>query len=560
MKPVVLGVVGAAVVAVVLGAVAVFVGPRDVAAPALDRAPAQAAGSPKASTRPDNTAPMLVEAERLLNRGDTPAAKDLYTRARAQYRRDNNAAGEAAAAFGLGKLEHFNGQSEAARAAFTEALGLFARAGDAGGQARVEVAYGDLEKDTFRGAQAVQRYRAARALWAAAPEPRSDPHVLLNLDRAAQMPAGEARARAVIEQADKIFHNIGDVEGEGDVAMTLGALEMNLGNPGPAHAAFQAASARYAEAGLAAKGFDAVLRAAGAQIDQGFNIDAAAQLASASASALARDDTMGMARIALVTGDLERLQGRLPEARDQFARAVALLQPIGHPDEAAAHWRQGQVLAAIGRTESAAEELRAAMAQGEARGRQRIAAAAGLDLGLLAGRDASARPLLSAALERFRAAGDVLGEARALLALAELADATEADASRAGDAFARAGVAFGGVLAALARGDAAAAAGRSDIAAVAYGDAEAARASLTSPVAAAGRFLGLAQTQILYFFMSGEEPESGNPPDPAIVAMAAGIRARNLAAFPNMQIEARALLDRTDARLAAAAGYVRRGN
>ena len=82
--------------------------------------------------------------------------------------------------------------SDAARAAFAEALALYGQAGDAADQARVLVAFGDLEKDTFRGAQAKQHYRAAREQWAKVPEPKSDPHVILNMDRAALMQIGRA--------------------------------------------------------------------------------------------------------------------------------------------------------------------------------------------------------------------------------------------------------------------------------------------------------------------------------------------------------------------------------
>ena len=143
----------------------------------------------------DGIQPLLAEAERLLNRGDTPAAKSTYIRAREQAKRQNSVAAEAAVAFGLGRLEHSNGQSDAARAAFNEALALYRQMNDAVAEVRVLVAFGDLEKDTFRGAQAKQYYRAAREQWAVVPEPKNDPHVVLNMDRAPLMLAGEARAR-----------------------------------------------------------------------------------------------------------------------------------------------------------------------------------------------------------------------------------------------------------------------------------------------------------------------------------------------------------------------------
>jgi tetratricopeptide (TPR) repeat protein len=567
MKPVVvLGAIGAAAFAAALVAVAVLVDPREGAAPRPEREGTQVAAAPKnASPRSDSVAPMLADAERLLNRGGTPAARDLYARARAQYRRDNNAAGEAAATFGLGKLEHFNGQSQAARTAFTEALALYARADDAAGMARVEVAVCAHEKDTIPGPPAMQHYYAARAHWARVPEPKSDPHVLLNLDRAAQMPAGEARARAVIDQADKIFHNIGDTGGEGDAAMVLAALEMNLGNPRAAQAAFGWARFRYADAGLRAQELNAVLSVASAEILQGYNIDAEVQLAAA--VTLARGDGTSMARVAVVRGDLERLQGRLIEARDHYEHAALILGATDSVEEATALLKAGRMHLGMGETAAAWPVLEAAAAVGERRGAAAVRAAARLELGLLALRNGdlgAARELLTASAAELRAARDAVSAGRAHLALGETAlrqnDAAAADAAFTLAAVLFAKIPYGLVLAELGKGDAARAAGNAAAARAAYGRAVDLRQAIPAAITEAARLLGLPPVESLYYVAPGEEPESGNPPDPAIVKLAEEIRARNRASFPGMQIEARRLLEATDARLDAAASFAREQN
>ncbi len=500
---------------------------------------------------------MLADAERLLNRGDTPAAKDLYGKARAQYRRQGNAAGEAAAVFGLGKLEHVNGQSDPARVAFSEALTLFRQANDAANQARVLVALGDLEKDTFHGVKAAEHYRAARTLWAAASDPKSDAHVLLNLDGTPSMPAGEQRARAVLEQADKIFHNIDDDAGEADTAFLLGMLEWNLGRVMQARPNFHWARDQYAALSLTTKELDALVQIAMADIDLGYNIDARDHIASA--DGLAAGDAVAAARVALVRGDLERMQGKLDLAREQYVRAATGF--AGTPAEAEARLKLGQVQAALGDTAGARAALDAAVARFRAQGAARGEAAASLGLGTLSADKAH----MTAAAEKSREAKDPGGEGRAQLALGALAlqqnDAAAANGAftAAGERFAVAKSPFGQVLAALGRGDAARAAANSTAAIAAYREATTLRQSITEPLGEASRALGLAPVDSLVYVAMGEEMGDETPPDPAIVKAAVATRAANAAAYPAFSPEGRTLLAETEMRLAAAAEFVRGG-
>ena len=154
--------IGAAVILAAAGAVLLRPGPqpgtptvaRDNSAP-----PAQgAAASAEAGA-------LMTAAEQVLNRGDDAAAAELYGRALALYRRQDDLSGQGSAYLGLGRMEHFTGQSDPAREHFDQAFALFRQAGNAANEARALAARADLEKDTFNWAAAARFYRDARAAW-----------------------------------------------------------------------------------------------------------------------------------------------------------------------------------------------------------------------------------------------------------------------------------------------------------------------------------------------------------------------------------------------------------
>lgn len=568
MKPAILGAVGLGAFAAAIAAVFVFLddGGRPAAPPSVLAAPKGPAPAAAKGGGTDGIQPLLAEAERLLNRGDTPAAKSTYIRAREQAKRQNSVAAEAAVAFGLGRLEHSNGQSDAARAAFNEALALYRQVNDAVAEVRVLVAFGDLEKDTFRGAQAKRYYGAAREQWAVVPEPKSDPHVVLNMDRAPLMLAGEARARAVLDQAAKIFHNIGDAESEGDVAMLTGALELNLGLVGPASAAFQAARLHYSDAAIPAKEADAALNVALTDIQQGYNIAAADNLRAS--TELWAGDALGGARVLAARGDLERLQGRVAEARSAYAGAVPALAAAGHSAAAEYATKLAVVQRALRDADSAVSTLQGAV-ELAARTNPRADGPARLELGLLLavqGNLSAAKPHLTAAAEALRRERNTAGEARALLGLGAVAalqnDTAVAIANLDGAAerFASSHLPLGAVQASLAKGDAYRGAGNTGAAAAAYREALTLRRGIEAAVAEASRLLGLPAVGQVQYVALGEETHDENPPDPAIVKAAQATRAANLAAFPEANWEGRELLKEIDARLAAVAEFARVAN
>src|SRR5262249_596450 len=159
------------------------------------------------------------------------------------------------------------------------------------------------------------------------------------------------------EQAEKIFHNIDDDEGEADAAYLLGQLEWTLGDALRARPNFQWARDQYAALQRVTKEFDALLYMSAADIELGYNIDARAHLAQA--DGLARGDAASQAHVALVRGDLERMQGKLELARQQYVRASM----AGLPPESEARLKLGQVQATLGDMAGARASLDAALAQ-----------------------------------------------------------------------------------------------------------------------------------------------------------------------------------------------------
>ena len=519
----------------------------------------------------------MAEAEQVLNRGDDAAAGQLYGRALALYRQSGDLAGQGTVSLGLGRMEHFTGQSDRARDHFDEAAALFRQGGSVANEARALAARADLEKDTFNWAAAGRFYREARAAWQAAPGPKHDSHVVFRMDEVPQLPEGEDAARAVLEQAQLIFENVGDPEALGDIRVRMAFLDWNTGLPGVARGNYATAQALYRQSGTPDK--EAASALDGARIDIYFGQNRAARMAidQALAAYVRTENETGAALARTVEGDLERLQGRMDEARQSYAAAAEVLGKATHPEAATALLRLGQVEAHLGAAESARGDLEEAAGLYRASGSAQGEAAAVLALGRVIAEkgDQAARTLFATAAERFHDADDQNGEARAYLEIATLALARgETDLARASyeDSAARfdeIGAALGQVLASLGLGDVARAAGDVDGAAAAYDSAMALFASLDAPIAEANRILGLAPINELHVRLQEAAPPAAGVGgvevrDPGgseynkarTQALLEQANLENSAAFPDHSAEARALLVHTEARLAAAEAYV----
>ena len=563
------GSVAALATAAVLAAVA-------LATSAGDRGTSEAGAAPPAEGSGGDSQgaqTLVADAEGQLNRGDTAGARDTYAAARSLYVDANDVLGEAGVAFGLGRLEHVTGQSDAARANYADALSLYREGGGALGHARVLGALGDLEKDTFNWDAAKQHYRDARTAWDAAPEPKNDSHVLLGLEEVPAMAKGEAKARADLEQAQKLYEKVDDTVGLGDVAVLLGNLETNLGDFDAARLGYANARVIYQVAAAPYKEADANLRLGLAEIQSGNNVDGYRALASAAFVFDGMGDEAGLARVRVATGDLERLQGRLDVARDDYSGALET-QLLAGRHEANALTKLGEVEARLGDAEAAGSALAAAAGKYGALGLGTGEARASLALGYLALADervAPAQEYLARAQTLFDAAGDPLGAGRAQMGLGSVAEAGQQvavarQAYRAAAAlFASAGAPIGRVLAQLALGDLERKMNAGAAAVAAYSAASSMFQSLRAPLTGANRYLGLPAVQGIGVRFLFDENIDYTPagvidePDERFADREL-LEAENLAAFPDHNREGRALIAGLEARLGAALAYVAAGN
>lgn len=512
---------------------------------------------------------LLVRAEEELNRGDTRAAFDSYDRARSQYRQMGDILGEAGVAFGLGRLEHFTGQSDKARANYSEAASLFEQGGSALGQAQVFAALGDLEKDTFNWDAARQHYRDARIQWARAPEPKSDPHVLLGIEDLAAMPDGETNARNHLEQAQKLYFQVDDTIGKGDIAAITGALELNLGNYDAARANFADARAVYRGTDARGKEAEANLSLAISELHRGYNLDVESALEFAEILFEQADDPAGAPRIAIVRGRLQMMLGRWEAARDLFAQAASDLKALSHKEEPAALIGVASAEVQLDNIEAATVAFDAANDLYRRFGNDAGEAQALLGLANLAtesGQPRVATERLLRAGTLFAQAGETENGARTLVTFGSvLSQISDVDGAlqmfrEAAPMFERQGAPAGQILAALGTGDVHREIGRDADAAAAYRQANAWFVELEFPVAEANRYLGLPAVEAIGIRFLGDDEDpydmaGASAPDPETVIDYDLLNAENLAQFPNQNAPARALVADIQARLTEAMAF-----
>lgn len=254
------------------------------------------------------------------------------------------------------------------------------------------------------------------------------------------------------------------------------------------------------------------------ELNAGYNVEAAAALDRAEvqfrdlgrlAGDAPRQSREGLARIELARGDVERVQGRLPEAKARYATAAMRLNTLGHPDTAWALLRLGHVELALNDAEAARRSygqaiplfIRFGMARGEAEAR--LAAGA---LARQSGAFGEAVTNLEAAMHLF---DDPLGQGRAMVELAWVSQALRhtavalAQASNAEDLFRAANAPFGLVLAPFVGAEIAIEDEEGEVAHAHLDRAQAALESMDDALAGAARYLGLSATSQLRTRASG---------------------------------------------------------
>jgi hypothetical protein len=499
----------------------------------------------------DVAAALLTQAARETNTGNTDGARKTYDRAKQLYRAAHDVLGEASAVLGEARLQHMIGQSARARVAYNEAVKLFQQGGSAAGQARAYASMGDLEKDTFQWAKASEYYLLARQAWQKAPEPKSDPHVLLGIEDAPLLRDGEAKARAALMQARKIYDQLSDKSGLADLQTIEAQLELNLGRAGLARAKLGEARTLYAVAGNAAKQGDAALAMAHIDLAQGYNRQARSTLDLTLADFAQAGDATGTARTRIAEGDLERMQGRLQKAKELYAGAAGTLEGIGHRSAAEALRKLGEVQSTLGEAPAAKVTLNKAITTAQRwsapdeEARSQLSAAA---QARAAGEPDSADKHAAAAATLFDRQGNKAGRARAALSRAADPDAY-ADAAKRLEA---AQLPLGVVLADLGRGDSWRARGNAAEAGMAYQEAARTWAAIEAKTREANKMLGLPAIDGFQVVAAATPTETAidelaqaGEPDPVLVRA-------NLDDFPDHNIEARKLVEQVNARLTAA--------
>ena len=503
-------------------------------------------------------------AERLLERaeveiaaGEAVAARATYEQARSLYRKERDILGEGRAALGMARLDHGAGQYERARASYLEAVSQFRTGGSSLWQAQALAWMGDLERKSGNLAGAAELYAEAREEWARARRPRETDHPILAVEEAPDMPNGESAAREALAAASDVYAALGDPGGVAEVALLWSRLELNAGQALAARAGAREAYAGYGELGEAYERAEAALLVANADIMRGYNLDADYALGVAEQLFLEANAPDGVARVRLARGHLERLQGRLVDARAHYAAAALDLSRLNHAAEGWALLGFAEVERFTGDANVAEQSFERAIGiferSGDARGEARAKLALA-GIARMGGYYLIARPLLEDAADLFEQTHNTLGRALVTLELARMTVPSPPSGPKdilIGEAtalFEEAAAPFGLVLIAISLGDDFLDEEMIPEAAEIFAEARATLEGMDSMLAEVGKYLWLSPTDTLGVRPGGldavfREPAPAAEADPAAVAA-------NLAAFPAHHAEAVELLTEIDAYVA----------
>jgi tetratricopeptide (TPR) repeat protein len=95
------------------------------------------------------------------------------------------------------------------------------------------------------------------------------------------------------------------------------------------------------------------LELARSDLHLGFNLNSAGLMAKAMAFYSEVDDQAGIASVVALEGDLERMQGRMKNARDHYSAAAAALISLNHTDLPAVLYKFAQIEMVLGDPEAA---------------------------------------------------------------------------------------------------------------------------------------------------------------------------------------------------------------
>ena len=259
---------------------------------------------------------------------DLDAAVDLYRQALEKWRLGGDRGGEAATLHNMAGVMEMQGDAQRAIDQYTAALAVERAAQSRVAEGNTLNNLGRVYSTLGDHARAIETYQQALAIHRAVGNKTSEASTLSNLG-AEELSAGQIdRATASLNQAIALWQNAGDKLGEARTLIGLGRAETKRGNAQAAADTFRrsldlsrATGSRRTEAG-------ALGQLASAEAAAG-HFDAAWPLFD---EAVARQreiqDTRGEATTLYSRAFAERSAGRLPQARDDVAAAVDLVESL----------------------------------------------------------------------------------------------------------------------------------------------------------------------------------------------------------------------------------------
>jgi CHAT domain-containing protein/Tfp pilus assembly protein PilF len=295
--------------------------------------------------------------------GDLATASTLYRDALATWRVRNEPADAAVALHGLGQLELRRGDYPAARAALLEALEIYERTGPPAAAVRVRgaladalAAAGDLQGAVDQLQRAQQSAESAGVdvgARAALALGRGDLSFRLNA-----LPEAEARYR----EAERLYRQARDSQGEAEARHGLGLLAVTRGNTAHAEALFTAALRSQTLTGSHRAAALTRLSLARVAWTRGDTVRGRREMAQAAADLVRLGDAVGSAEALGERGALEARAGFAPEAESYYRAALRRIDGRETPETT---WRLraglGLALKAQGSVDAAARELGAAV-------------------------------------------------------------------------------------------------------------------------------------------------------------------------------------------------------
>jgi len=300
-------------------------------------------------------------------RGDFARASRLYRDALAAWRAREAWADAADALYGLGQLELRRGDYPAAQATLQEALEIYDRTGPVSSAIAVRraltgalAARGELQAalDALRDAGGIAQTQSAGADVAAG--------IALGQGDLAVRLNSLADAERLYLQAQRLYREAGDPDGEAEARHGLGLLRLERDDHEGASALFE--SALRAQEGSGSGRAAALTRLALGRVARarGDTALARSHLARAAAELEALDDPVGLAAALGERAALEAERGRAAAAEALYREALARLDGRYAPDIAwGLHAGLAGVLRSRGALNDAAQALRAAVAEVE---------------------------------------------------------------------------------------------------------------------------------------------------------------------------------------------------